>query len=145
MSTLIHLADRCRDAGFSDEWCTKHPWDDPTPVPSYDAPSGGGGGEAWSFLGMGANAWFFIILGLIVWGLVARSRARRRAEAERHEALRTRYQAQAAPESNLGGGGGGDEWADYDQDHFGGPLGPPRSMYGDQPPQQQRRDDWEEL
>lgn len=125
MSTLIHLADRCRDAGFSDEWCTKHPWDDPTPVPSYDAPSGGGSSEAWSFLGLSANFWFVVVIALVIWGLVARARARRRAEAERHAALLGRHATPEAPATTLGGA------HDAYDDGGDAPMPPPRSMYGD--------------
>ena len=127
MSTISILADRCRDAGFSAEWCAKHPWDDPT-VPGegvpYDAPSGEGAGEAWSFLGMGAGAWSLIVIGVVIWALVASARARRRAEAERADALRGRYSDPAAPDTTLGGGDV------YDDDFYDAP---PRSMYGDQP------------
>ncbi|MCA9554867.1 MAG: hypothetical protein KC933_32855 [Myxococcales bacterium] len=108
---------------------------EPDAVP-YDAPgTGGGGGEAWSFLGMGANAWFVIIAGLIIWALIASARARHRAELARHEGLRTRYQDQAPPESNLGGGG----------DYYDAGYDEPRSMYGDRGRAPGPGDDWEEL
>lgn len=142
MSTTLILADRCRDAGFSADWCARYPWDDPT-VPGegvpYDAPGTGGAGEAWSFLGMGANMWFVIVIGVVIWALVASARRRHREEMERHDALRERYADQAAPESNLGGGG---EWADWDE--HSDPMPPPRSMYGDAG-HPHRDDDWEEL